>query len=150
MLIKLIQLWDSVALPEAQIRREDDGWGLYAYREGVGFNHERDALLTWDQVRPYLNNPNAQVFKEHTRSEKIAIAKEMADNDGISNTQVYFNDRTQTRYTGLRTGWYWQAGFPGCLPDGEPNGPFTTEDNAWLDLYDVAGGDTFERDTVES
>ena len=22
-------------------------------------------------------------------------------------------------------GWYWVAGFPGCLWDGEPNGPFS-------------------------
>lgn len=24
-------------------------------------------------------------------------------------------------------GWYWQACMPGCLPDGEPCGPFETE-----------------------
>lgn len=30
----------------------------------------------------------------------------------------------------LDDGWYWQACFPGCLPDGEPNGPFTTEAEA--------------------
>ena len=24
-------------------------------------------------------------------------------------------------------GWYWQACFPGCMPDGEPMGPFETE-----------------------
>jgi hypothetical protein len=23
-----------------------------------------------------------------------------------------------------RAGWYWAAGFPGCLFDGEPSGPF--------------------------
>lgn len=31
------------------------------------------------------------------------------------------------------TGWYWQACFPGCLPDGEPNGPFKTEAEAQAD-----------------
>jgi hypothetical protein len=30
----------------------------------------------------------------------------------------------------LAIGWYWQAGFPGCLPDGEPCGPFDTEQAA--------------------
>lgn len=30
-------------------------------------------------------------------------------------------------------GWYWQACFPGCLPDGEPNGPFDTEELAIAD-----------------
>lgn len=28
------------------------------------------------------------------------------------------------------SGWYWHACFPGCLPDGEPNGPFATEQGA--------------------
>ena len=27
----------------------------------------------------------------------------------------------------LWEGWYWQACFPGCLPDGDPMGPFPTE-----------------------
>jgi hypothetical protein len=27
-------------------------------------------------------------------------------------------------------GWYWWACFPGCLPDGDPEGPFPTEQDA--------------------
>lgn len=27
----------------------------------------------------------------------------------------------------LWEGWYWQACYPGCLPDGDPMGPFPTE-----------------------
>ena len=27
-------------------------------------------------------------------------------------------------------GWYWWACFPGCLPDGEPMGPFESEQAA--------------------
>lgn len=30
----------------------------------------------------------------------------------------------------LPEGWYWWPCFPGCLPDGDPNGPFDTEDEA--------------------
>lgn len=30
-------------------------------------------------------------------------------------------------------GWYWQSCFPGCLPDGEPFGPFETEAEALED-----------------
>lgn len=26
----------------------------------------------------------------------------------------------------LDPGWYWYACFPGCMPDGEPNGPFAS------------------------
>lgn len=31
------------------------------------------------------------------------------------------------------TGWYWQAGLPGCLPDGDPSGPFASETLALAD-----------------
>ena len=31
---------------------------------------------------------------------------------------------------GLRPGWYWWACFPGCLPDGDPCGPFVSEEEA--------------------
>ena len=27
-------------------------------------------------------------------------------------------------------GWYWWACFPGCLPDGDPEGPFDDEQEA--------------------
>jgi hypothetical protein len=41
-------------------------------------------------------------------------------------------------------GWYWWSCFPGCLPDGDPCGPFETEAEA---LADAQGGRTFfERD----
>ena len=30
-------------------------------------------------------------------------------------------------------GWFWQACFPGCLPDSEPNGPFATRAEALAD-----------------
>lgn len=30
----------------------------------------------------------------------------------------------------LEPGWYWQARFPGCLPDGDQYGPFNTSEEA--------------------
>lgn len=30
-------------------------------------------------------------------------------------------------------GWYWWACFPGCMPDSDPNGPFNTSRQAFLD-----------------
>lgn len=36
-------------------------------------------------------------------------------------------------------GWYWQSCFPDCLPDGEPNGPFDTEELAVEDARSDAG-----------
>lgn len=37
-------------------------------------------------------------------------------------------------------GWFYWACFPGCLPDGDPIGPFETEEEALADareVYDV-------------
>lgn len=34
------------------------------------------------------------------------------------------------------TGWYWRACFPGYLPDGDPIGPFETENEAIQDAQD--------------
>ena len=35
------------------------------------------------------------------------------------------------------TGHYWQSCFPGCLPDSDPIGPFTTESEAISDAQEV-------------
>ena len=33
-------------------------------------------------------------------------------------------------------GWYWWPCFPGCLPDGDPSGPFENEQEAIKDATD--------------
>lgn len=33
----------------------------------------------------------------------------------------------------IAAGWYWAAGFPGCLHDGDPIGPFTDSIDAYYD-----------------
>lgn len=38
-------------------------------------------------------------------------------------------------------GWYWQSCFPGCLPDGDPNGPFATEAKALEDAREGVSED---------
>lgn len=35
--------------------------------------------------------------------------------------------------------WWWWACFPGCLPDGEPLGPFESEDDAVIDAMEEEG-----------
>jgi hypothetical protein len=48
-----------------------------------------------------------------------------------------FEDETDRPYGSFEVfyddGWYWWACFPGCIPDGEPNGPFETSKEAWED-----------------
>lgn len=38
-------------------------------------------------------------------------------------------------------GWYWWPCFPGCLPDGDPTGPFKTEAEAIADARESASED---------
>lgn len=33
----------------------------------------------------------------------------------------------------VSAGWYWHACFPGCMPDGEPSGPFASSRQALED-----------------
>lgn len=46
----------------------------------------------------------------------------------------------------LGAGWYWQACFPGHLPDGEPSGPFETEALALEDARDGIDDEPEESD----
>ena len=36
----------------------------------------------------------------------------------------------------VKSGFYWWSCFPGCLPDGEPSGPFENEQEAIKDATD--------------
>lgn len=38
--------------------------------------------------------------------------------------------------SGVTGGWYWQACFPGCLPDRVPIGPFASEAEAIADAQE--------------
>ena len=38
---------------------------------------------------------------------------------------------------GIRGGWFWWACFPGCLPDGPPNGPFGSYAEALADAREA-------------
>ena len=52
---------------------------------------------------------------------------------GYGSCEVWFTCGSADIGGDLEPGWYWQACFPGCLPDGEPEGPFPTEDAALTD-----------------
>ena len=62
----------------------------------------------------------------------------------LPNIEVFFHDGQNTitfdngvqSHFGMTTGWYWWVCFPGCLPDGEPVGPFETESEAIQNAQD--------------
>lgn len=44
--------------------------------------------------------------------------------------EVYWEPGLYGEDMDLAPGWYWRACFPGCLPDGDPVGPFATSRQA--------------------
>lgn len=47
-----------------------------------------------------------------------------SDPHALPDVEVFYIGDCDGEYP---AGWYWQACFPGCLPDSEPMGPFETE-----------------------
>lgn len=60
------------------------------------------------------------------------------------NIEIFYSDvKDQTDETcffqdgePLGSGWYYWTCFPGCLPEGDPMGPFDTEDEAKKDAIE--------------
>lgn len=63
------------------------------------------------------------------------------DEHALPDVEVYFLSASAILLDGLtdedgdqlEEGWYWQACFPGCMPDGDPRGPFATQEDALAD-----------------
>jgi hypothetical protein len=78
------------------------------------------------------------IYSDPTReSEPTALPN--VEVFGISQMEVNYNlanlDHADEHII-TAAGWYWVSGFPGCLWDGEPNGPFKTEAEAIVDAQD--------------
>lgn len=60
----------------------------------------------------------------------------------LPNVEVFYHDGTDTLESDapdaepLPEGWYWWPCFPGCMPDGAPEGPFASEAEALADAQD--------------
>ena len=61
--------------------------------------------------------------------------------------EVFYDDAAVNEHDGeprnfgpdgdpVKPGWYWWACFPGCIPDGDPAGPFATSTEAFDDAQD--------------
>ena len=64
------------------------------------------------------------------------------DPHALPDLEVFYQDasgRTDSEHAHdrLAPGWYWWACFPGCLPDGDPIGPFATEAETLADAQDT-------------
>lgn len=71
------------------------------------------------------------------------------DGETYGSFEVFWVEGSATRWWDdeldepMRPGWYWWACFPGCVPDGEPSGPFANSRDA---MYDA---DEYHPDNLE-
>ena len=64
--------------------------------------------------------------------EHIIVYHSFIDDDGneFGSFETFYRTNNANKIDNWSEGegWFWWACFPGCLPDGEPTGPFTSED----------------------
>jgi len=81
----------------------------------------------------------AQAYSDPTRE---------GDPYALPDVEVFFVDALTANYnrqnadhgddfTVYDAGWYWWTCFPGCIPDGDPSGPYGTEAEALADAQDI-------------
>ena len=91
--------------------------GLLDPRVDPDFNPSLMACEPVDQMSQVYSNPS----REH-------------ETYALPDVEVFWldvkSDTKDAEGASLPSGWYWWYCFPGCLPDGEPNGPFETEEAA--------------------
>jgi len=71
-------------------------------------------------------------------SQYYSDPKREADPYSLPDVEVFYADEGGLYIEGAdsvsEAGWYYWACFPGCMPDGEPTGPFETEEEAVADM----------------
>jgi hypothetical protein len=71
------------------------------------------------------------------------------DGEAYGSFEVFWDDADVSEHGGdarnydkdgepVQPGWYWASGFPGCMWDGEPSGPFATSHAARYDADEFA------------
>lgn len=88
-------------------------------------------VLIMDEKGVYPENLN-RAIEEQANQFQGYHKFPTEDGEGTGSFQV-FHSRQDYDVGDKEHGWYWWACFPGCLPDGEPNGPFPTSEGAYLD-----------------
>jgi len=91
----------------------DSEWDSYPTCDACGCRHDYVAL-TSDGIIYEAHRAGYEVFEHDGNSDQGTC---WADVDGEP----------------LPAGWYWWSCQPGCLPDGEPNGPYSSEAEAAAD-----------------
>ena len=62
---------------------------------------------------------------------------EVSEEEAANNRQKINIDHESDEGLLTSAGWYWWPCFPGCLPDGDAEGPFDTGEEAQEDAQDT-------------
>ena len=83
-------------------------------------------------------------------SQAYSNPKRASDPHALPDVEIFYNDADvvngharnfDANGEPVEAGWYWWPCFPGCLPDGEPSGPFATEAEALADAQSYSDDD---------
>jgi hypothetical protein len=79
-------------------------------------------------------------------SQAYSDPSRAADPHALPDIEVFYAEAGEVFATGMDddpndspAGWYWWSCSPGCLPDGDPCGPFESEAAALMDARDHMG-----------
>lgn len=80
------------------------------------------------------------LFKDHEGNEhgsfQVFWRDQQDDMDGMDDEENMDGTDDEEDHDPLPSGWYWWACFPGCMPDGDPSGPFDTSTDAYNDAQE--------------
>jgi len=83
----------------------------------------------WEGFHPFHSRPDPYLGPMHHGQFEIFFH---APGLGMAYDQISDEGRDEPEEE-YEQGWYWWACFPGCLPDGEPSGPFDSSREALKD-----------------
>jgi hypothetical protein len=72
-------------------------------------------------------------------SQAYSDPKRESEPYSLPDIEVFYSSPMDDVAPGI--GWYWWSCFPGCLPDGDPMGPFDTKAEALADARNGIGDD---------
>jgi hypothetical protein len=85
--------------------------------------------MTYHTFQPADAEPFGSFETFHMTTHDV-MREWCADDGGYCVPCELYSDVATVNAPAELAGWYWWACFPGCLPDGEPAGPFETEEAA--------------------
>lgn len=86
--------------------------------------------------------PSEVVEWAYQHADELFVAEYELSEPSVPAGYEVFHDNDMVDEDGnlMPAGWYWWSCQPGCLPDGDPMGPFPTEKEAIRDCRDGLGG----------